>query len=123
MILKYWHNYWIWVRYMNNELRQLLNEYNWDDGFDLPKELLKNPNCDLALALEIFYLADGYSYLIDKSNNTSLKEWKFFVEKLYADILEGKYIQTESTFENPLTKVQRYKLKMQQVPDIFLLDL
>ncbi len=108
---------------MNNSLRQLLNEYNWDDGFDLPKELLVNPNCDLALALEIFYLADGYNYLINDSEAVSLKEWKFFVEKLYTDILEGKFLQTESTFNNPLTKVQRYKLKKQQVPDIFLEDL
>lgn len=108
---------------MNNRLRQLLNEYNWDDGFDLPMELLENPNCDLALALEIFSLADGYNYLINESESAFLKEWKFFVEKLYADILEGKFIQTESTFENPLTKVQRYKLKKQQVSDIFLVDL
>ncbi len=50
-------------------------------------------------------------------------EWKLFVEKLYDDILEGKYIQTASTYENPLTKVQRYKLKKQQIPDIFLIDL
>ena len=106
-----------------NNLRQLLNEYNWDEGFDLPEELLKNPECDLALALEIFYLADGYSYLTDKSKDTSLKAWKLFVEKLYEDILEGKYSQTASTFENPLTKVQRYKLKKQQIPDVFLMDL
>lgn len=108
---------------MNNELRQLLNEYNWDDGFDLPKKLLENPDCDLALALEIFYLADGYSYLIDKSRSTSLNEWKLFIEKLYDDILAGKYIHTASTFQNPLSKVQRYKLRKQQIPDIFLIDL
>lgn len=36
---------------MNNELRQMLSEYNWDDGFVLPKEVLENPDCDLALAL------------------------------------------------------------------------
>ena len=108
---------------MNNRLRLLLNEYNWDDGFDLPKRILENPDCDLALALEIFFLADGCRYLVDKSNDTSLKEWKFFMERLYADIGEGKYVQTESTFKNPLTKVQRYKLKKLQVPDIFLMDL
>ena len=108
---------------MNNKLKYLLNEYNWDDGFDLPKELLENSDCDLALALEIFYLADGYSYLIDKAKSTPIKEWKLFVEKLYVDILAGKYIQTASNFENPLTKVQRYKLKKQQIPDIFLIDL
>ena len=67
---------------MNNELRQMLSEYNWDDGFVLPKEVLENPDCDLALALEIFYLADGYSYLINKSRNSSLSEWKLFIEKI-----------------------------------------
>lgn len=108
---------------MNNKLRQLLNEYNWDDGFDLPKKILENLDCDLALALEIFFLADGCRYLVDRSNNTSLKAWKFFIERLYADILEGKYIQTESNFKNPLTKVQRYKLKKLQIPEIFLRDL
>lgn len=81
---------------MNNELRQMLSEYNWDDG---------------------------YSYLIHKSRNSSLSEWKLFIEKIYTDILEGKYIQTASTFTNPLTKVQKYKLKKQQIPDIFLIDL
>lgn len=69
---------------MNNELRQMLSEYNWDDG---------------------------YFYLINKSRNSSLSEWKLFIEKIYTDILEGKYIQTASTFTNPLTKVQKYKLK------------
>ena len=34
-----------------------------------------------------------------------------------------KYIRTESIFKNTLTKVQRYKLKKQQIPDIFLQDL
>ncbi len=108
---------------LNNKLRKIINEYNWDDGFDLPKKLLDNPDCDLALALEIFYLADGYSYLNDKTKSTSLKEWTLFVEKLYDEILQGKYIKTTSTFKNPLTKVQRYKLKKQQIPDIFLVDL
>lgn len=53
---------------MNNKLRQLLNEYNWDDGFDLPKKVLENPDCDLALALEIFFwrMAVGI-WLIDQT--------------------------------------------------------
>lgn len=108
---------------MNDKMRQILNDYNWDDGFDLPKKLLENHDCDLALALEIFFLADGYSYLIDNQRRTFQNEWMLFVDKLYNDIVNGKYIQTTSTFENPLTKVQRYKLKKQQIPDIFLTDL
>ena len=68
LILRYWHNCCIWGRCMNNKLRQLLNEYNWDDGFDLPKKILENPDCDLALALEIFFwrMAVGI-WLIDQT--------------------------------------------------------
>lgn len=25
------------------DLEELLNEYNWDDGFETPKEILSNP--------------------------------------------------------------------------------
>ncbi len=46
-----------------NDLEKILNEYNWDDGFAIPKKILSNPHCDLALALKIFYLADGFAYL------------------------------------------------------------
>ena len=39
-----------------NDLRSKLNEYNWDDGFEIPKQILAAPSCDLALALEILTL-------------------------------------------------------------------
>jgi len=46
-----------------SDLEKLLDEYNWDDGFEIATEILDNPYCDLALALKIFYLADGFAYL------------------------------------------------------------
>ena len=30
-----------------DDLEKLLDEYNWDDGFEIPKEILSNPYCDL----------------------------------------------------------------------------
>ena len=39
-----------------NDLDNILNKYNWDDGFKIPKELLNDPDCDLALALKNFSL-------------------------------------------------------------------
>ena len=53
-----------------NDLRSKLNEYNWDDGFEIPKQILAAPSCDLALALEIFYLSDGYAFLDDSTKTT-----------------------------------------------------
>lgn len=47
------------------DLEKILNEYNWDDGFAIPKKILDNPHCDLALALKIFYLLMGLLFWMD----------------------------------------------------------
>ena len=41
--------------------------YNWDNGFDIPQEILDNEKCDLSIALLIFYRADGLRSLERKS--------------------------------------------------------
>ncbi len=108
-----------------NDLKETLNKYNWDDGFEVPEKILKNQNCDLALALEIFFLADGFAYLdnMEKEKQTGSEEWRQFIDNLYNDILNGKYPKTGNCFKNPLTKVARYKFGKKSVPEIFLLDL
>lgn len=107
------------------ELQAALGGYNWDDGFALPQKLLDDPACDLALALEIFYLADGYACLcgLGEESGPQLPLWKEFVSRLYDEIQGGKYPQTESPFSVPLNRVQRYKLKKSGVPEVFLTDL
>jgi len=82
-----------------DDIRQKIREYNWDDGLSFPKEILENPNCDLALALEIFYLADGYSYLDNSYGITGLTEWKAFISNLFNNILNGMFSKTGNSFE------------------------
>ena len=106
-----------------NDLRNKLNEYNWDDGFEIPKEILADPSCDLALALEIFYLGDGYAYLDDLEKTTDLKEWGSFITVLYDDILNNKFPKIDKSFKIPLSKVQKYKLQKKGISKIFLIDL
>ena len=48
--------------------------YNWDDGFEIPQKILSNKECELSTALVLFYSADGYSYLLDKSSQKNLSE-------------------------------------------------
>lgn len=85
--------------------------YNWDNGFDIPQLVLDNEQCDLSIALLIFYRADGLSYLADKSDNVNLPQWSFFIKKLYDSILMGKYQRGEIEFKVPLSKVELFKLK------------
>lgn len=106
-----------------DDLEKIMNEYNWDDGFSIPKKILGNPHCDLAMALKIFYLADGFAYLDGFAEKTELEEWKQFMYSLYTDILNNKYRKSSRPYEMPLTKVQKYKFRKKQIPDIFLTDL
>lgn len=106
-----------------NDLRSKLNEYNWDDGFEILEEILADPVCDLALALEIFHLGDGYAYLEDLTKTTELKEWGRFIAALYSDILNNRFPKTGTSFKNPLSKVQKYKLRKKGISEIFLTDL
>ena len=70
------------------EMKRLLADYNWDDGFELPKRIVSDPNCDLALALEVFYLGDGFGYFQTYAHNTGgTKEWFCFMNALYEDCL------------------------------------
>lgn len=106
-----------------DELKKTITDYNWDDGFDLPKKILNNEYCDLALALEIFYLADGLAYLEDMSFNSNLQEWSLFISNLYDDILIGRYKKSNNTFYIPLSNVCKYKLRKKLIPEIFLQDI
>ena len=105
------------------ELQEKLRGYDWDDGFDTPREILDDPNCDLALALEIFYLGDGYACLTGRVNESGLTEWKEFILSLYERIVHGNYSNTGVHFQIPLNRVARYKFRKQNIPSVFLDDL
>lgn len=106
-----------------SELRNILNEYTWDDNFVVAHELLSDNACDLAMALEIFYLADGYAYLKEPDAAINVEMWGIFIKNLYEDIISAKYLKTESHFKVPLTKVQKYQLIKKQIPEVILTDL
>lgn len=85
--------------------------YNWDNGFEIPQAVLDSSVCNLSIALLIFFRADGFCYLFDKSFNENLPQWPSFIKKLYDRILGGRYQNVKIEFKVPLTKVQIYKLK------------
>lgn len=85
--------------------------YNWDDGVEIPQMILNNNHCELATALTIFELAEGFEYLDDKSTLAYDNELKSFVSDLYERIINRKFIQGEIKYAPQLTKVQIYKLK------------
>jgi len=105
-------------------LDKILTRYNWDDGFDLPLEIIHHPNCERATALKAFYLANGEEYLQDRELEGA-EEWIGFLRCLYERITNGCYDGKYVSFKAPLTRVQKYKLlkAAPNMPAVFLEDI
>ena len=78
------------------DLYHLLDLYNWDDGFSIPEKILNHSDCDMALAMEVFDLADGYWFIekcfINKEQPKIYEaEWRTFCAKLFKDLGAGKF--------------------------------
>ena len=109
---------------MSEFLHIYMANYNWDDGFDIPRKIISKDCCELSTALMIFYLADGVRYLENKEEiqNSSLKAWASFIQELYNKIMSGSFVDGNIFFEPPMSKVQLYKLKkvLQENEGVFI---
>ncbi|WP_246070775.1 DUF4274 domain-containing protein [Paenibacillus kobensis] len=113
------------IKNMNNlELHTFAANYNWNSGFEVPKAILGNDNCDFGTGLLMFYRADGYRLLESKDalSESTLRERKEFISNLYQRLLEDGFYNKEISFTPPLTKVQVFKLRKSNpsVPSILL---
>jgi len=112
------------VRNIDQEdlLYVLIQSYNWDDGLDVPKSVVNNKNCHISTALTTFYLADGLSYLWDKScaSKGTFPEWEKFICRLYSRIINGEFSQGAIGFSPPLNKTHLFKLKKHLAPQEYI---
>lgn len=105
------------------ELHLFMEEYNWDDGLELPYFIMLHPNCQLATALMIFWLAEGGSMFEDNFADRHNVEWKYLLTTLHDRIVRGEYKVGEEHYQIPLNAVGKYKLKKKNVNEIFFADL
>ena len=97
-----------------DELFVLLDNFNWDNGFEVPKAVLTHSKCSLSVALLAFYRADGIRYLLEGEAafaNPLSKEWEVFVKDVYTKILRGQFPSGTISFQPEITKIQKFKLK------------
>ena len=91
--------------------------YNWDNGFEVPKAIMTNKNCTLSVALLLFRLAYGLSFLQNKESVKDLPDWESFITALYNQILSGEFLPGKAGFNPNLSKVQFYKLQKILTPE------
>ena len=106
------------------ELWEVLRSYNWDDGYEIPNAIAQHPQCDLWVALDLFWLANAISvYLKEFEFNLQGHDWIDFCERLTTGILTGAYKPGLVKFEGELCKLGKvgaYKLRKRGVPEILI---
>lgn len=97
-----------------DELFVLLDNFNWNNGFEVPKAVLTHSKCSLSVALLAFYRADGIRYLLEGEAafaNSLSTEWEDFVKDVYTKILGGQFPSGAISFQPEITTIQKFKLK------------
>ena len=109
-----------------DELFVLLDNYNWDNGFEIPEAIINHPNCTLPVDLLAFHRADGIQYLLEGKAifaNRLSKSWEDFIKEVYNKILKKKYPNGSISFQPEITKIQKFKLnKLTPNLDPIILD-
>jgi hypothetical protein len=99
------------------ELQHYLLQYNWNDGFGVPLLIAEHPECDLGVAMALFWLADGPRFYTEEGGT---KTWKDFCKLLADRILTAHYKARQTSFDPPVGRVELLKLKKAGVPSAFL---
>ena len=97
-----------------DELFVLLDNYNWDNGFEVPEAIITHTNCTLSVALLAFYRAGGLRYLFEGEDaiaNSLSKSWETFIKEIYDKILKEHYSIGNISYDPEITNIQKFKLK------------
>lgn len=68
---------------------------------------------------KLFYLVDDYAYLENVAKTSNIKEREKFITVVYDDILNGRFLKTDTHFTVPFTKIKKYKFKKRKFQKYF----
>lgn len=100
-----------------------VDNYNWDDGLEVPYLILNHPKCELGTALKIFYLSEGSGMLDEDYQDYELGHWVEFVEYTFKRIVDGNYSTKHIPFKFPLMESSKKYIKAAGWPEFFIEDI
>lgn len=101
-------------------LHELLDYYNWDDGFDVPFAIANNLTCELGTAVRLFWLADGGSWFqMTERERARAADHDLFCSHLFSQITAGSYPVATVSYVEELSKVAQNKYEKSGLPSLF----
>ncbi|HFI2436832.1 TPA: hypothetical protein ACGPGA_001879, partial [Streptococcus suis] len=70
-----------------------------------------HPSCSMNVALKMFYLLDGYSFLLGNLDIFSDSTVLLLLDRLYTGLVSNQFCKGNIEIQSEFTKVQIYKLK------------
>lgn len=104
-------------------LQVLVEHYNWDDGFEIPTLIANHSKCDLAVALQMYWLAESDYALADRPEERKRNPesaWAIFGAMLTERLVNGYYRRGTASYEVDLMPVHFYKLRKRGFPEVLL---
>ncbi len=98
-------------------LHYIAYNYNWDDGFTVPRAIIENKYCDLGTALMIFELSEGYMIFFEEQPEDFFGKNTKFILNLKSRIENNDFKYSNLKYNPSLSRVEIFKLK-KYVPDI-----
>lgn len=107
------------------ELDEFIQIYNWDDGLEVPFFIMQHKNCELGIALKMFYLSEGLGFFEEDFYDYFNEDWVAFVEILYNKIINGEFKKGGIIkFKVPLDETTKKNLKdMRNIPNVLVTDI
>lgn len=102
------------------KLYELLDHYNWNDGFVIPTAIADHPLCDLAIAQRLYWLASADDWYESNIEVTNYNSSHYDFSKLISErLLSDYYKKSGLTHTENFTKVQLYKFRKKGLPGVF----
>ena len=102
------------------ELDSLVENLNWDDGYEIPKLIAEHPHCELGTAVSMFWLCDAIDwYETDSEPSIYEKENYDFSQYLIGKVISKNYVVKEISYDIGFNKIGIAKMKKKLIPEIF----
>lgn len=85
--------------------------FSYDGNIDKLYYIIDHPSCSMNVALKIFYLLDGYSFLLGNLDMFSDSTVLLLLDRLYTGLVSSQFCKGNIEIQSEFTKVQIYKLK------------
>jgi len=101
-------------------LMLLLDAYNWNDGYDVPTAIALHPAADLAVALNLYWLASADEWFGNPEPPEEEYELQNFAfgRMMTERILSGCYSVGTTSYDPGFNRVALYHLRKGNFPEV-----